>query len=1008
MFLHTRLNEKNDASGERAVPPVNCGDDPVAALKTMFVDMVMGRRIAGGQEPVRRPVFLKPHGVARGTFTIRPGLPDELRIGVFQSDMFPVWVRFSSDTLPSRPDLKTTLGIGIKLFGVPGQKLLEPEEEATTHDFLLQNHDVFFVDTARDMCEFTYAGVVNGDYGPYLKAHPKTQQILDDMQKVVASVLETDYWSVLPSSFGSDRYVKYKLEPCLPTGSDPAGSSPTEGPYYLHADLKRRLLAQDAGFNFLIQLRTDPERMPLDQATSRWDEAVSPPIHVATLTLPRQDIEARGQAAYGENLAYNPWHALPEHAPAGSIAMARKVVYQAAAELRRNVNGVPVAEPAEPRPLESAPQPQDQKISRAAIHPAIGIARVGNSDYEDERGYFLGPEVTEPEPAKPGFYKDDQGALKRQAARFRIYGYNAAGEIVTELTADNADIEWRVHVANKKAAWYQFQLALDIPEAAAAPPSERRNQAITGADRSRLVIDPGPRSIRGQNTSGDRYRFDSGEFLGKRVYLGELRTEAMGRLIFLGGRGMSASSTGAQATDFANNDGWHDDVSDGPVTAEVTIDGQAIRVDPAWVVVAPPNYAPDVVGVRTMYDLLFDAYVQAGWLPFPQRVSFTQHLYPLFRRLCNLQWVNDGFAVQFGWGERNDFLQPDYLARLASNQPKDAEWRQQLFCAFRQLERDGESPVPWPWIYGDSMSLPPASARQHLALSPTQYRMLELWAEGNFASDLRVPMAPPRSLAAVPLAQQPEMLDQAALSFCLADAFHPGCEMTWPMRHPTMYMAPFRIRHRPPDEPEPNYGKILTPAVAVGLGGPLYAQGPGGISRWMAVPWQTDTASCRSGYYLGYGPKYDPYLPTFWPARVPNQVLSLERYQLVTDTSQPREKRLAAFHERAEWYRGLTGTYVDQINQMVADFGKLGVVETRPGIAGDPAFPPEMLVESPPAFLAGPIPPHRNLVMLHVPEAREAGTAPEVLARAVEQTGRPAEEVVAGFINKVERFPHAR
>ena len=81
----------------------------------MFVDMVMGRRIAGGQEPVQRPVFLKPHGVARATFTVRPDLPDDLRVSVFQHERFDAWVRFSSDTVPSMPDLKTTVGLGIKL-----------------------------------------------------------------------------------------------------------------------------------------------------------------------------------------------------------------------------------------------------------------------------------------------------------------------------------------------------------------------------------------------------------------------------------------------------------------------------------------------------------------------------------------------------------------------------------------------------------------------------------------------------------------------------------------------------------------------------------------------------------------------------------------------------------------------------------------------------------------------------------------------------------------------------
>jgi len=157
---------------------------------------------------------------------------------------------------------------------------------------------------------------------------------------------------------------------------------------------------------------------------------------------------------------------------------------------------------------------------------------------------------------------------------------------------------------------------------------------VTGADRDQLVIDPGRRTIAGRDRSGPEYRFDSGEFVGKKVYLGELRTDERGRLLFLGGRGVSASSDGTPPTDFANNDKWHDDVCDGPVTAEVKIDGRVVPVDPARVVVAPPNYAPQLTTVRTLYDLLYDVFVQAGWLPFPERVSFTEHIYPIFDRLA--------------------------------------------------------------------------------------------------------------------------------------------------------------------------------------------------------------------------------------------------------------------------------------------------------------------------------------------------------------------------------------
>src|SRR6202040_2899967 len=87
----------------------------------------------------------------------------------------------------------------------------------------------------------------------------------------------------------------------------------------------------------------------------------------------------------------------------------------------------------------------DTTVVRAAIYPAIGIARLGNSESE----YFLAPEVTDPLPEPPGFYRDAAGALKRQAVRFRVYGLNAAGRPVTELTADNAEIRWNVQLANK-------------------------------------------------------------------------------------------------------------------------------------------------------------------------------------------------------------------------------------------------------------------------------------------------------------------------------------------------------------------------------------------------------------------------------------------------------------------------------------------------------------------------------------------------------------------------------
>lgn len=927
--------------------PCCCDTDPVAGLKQLFVDYYQGRGMAAGRNPATRPVFLRLHGAAYGKLTLDPSLPDNLKVGVFgQATSYDVWVRFSADLQPGLPDLKGTTGIAIKLFGVAGRKLLPPDEEALTQDFILQNHDVFFVDTAKDMCEFTCQSL-HGEGDAYLKTHPVTAQILDDMEKVVDSALTTPYWSVLPSRFGSTRYIKYKLEPL--DAAAPDAPPDFADPFYLRADLHSRLRNGPARFRFMVQFRTDDATMPLDAATVRWSETASPPVQLGILELPRQDLDARGQSTYAENLAYNPWHSLPEHEPVGSLSEARKVVYRASAANRRNVNGVPQGEPVVPRPADYAPgvpypAAKDTTVVRAAIHPAIGIARVGNS----EQDFFIGPQVIEPPPRAPGFYRDSRGALKREAAQFRVYGYNAAGEVVRELTSDWAEIGWTVHLANKKAAWYQWQIAMDIPEAATTV-LPRRNPKVMARDT--LIIDAGPRRISGNQAEPV---LCAGEFTGVAVKLGELHTDDKGRLLVLGGHGVSASPNGApifnpaDGNSFINADDWYDDTCDGTVTATVTIEGRAIPVESAWVVSAPPNYAPQIKGERSLYDLLYDLYVQAGWLPAPATISFVNDVYPILHRLSGLQWVNQGFATQFGHNGRFDFNSPALLERLATLPPPgsydpNTELRRQIFTSFRPPQAADGNQLPWPWLYGDAMDVPAGnSPRQNASISQTQYDILQRWVDGDFVDDRASAPAPAQDIDAVPVAEQPAMLDRAALEFCLADAFHPGCEMTWPMRHLTLYDKPFRIRQRAADTPEPDYGATLDQSTALSAQGPLYAQGPGDINRWMGLPWQADTAFCRAGYDTAY----DPFAPTFWPARVPNHVLTASDYEVVVNESQPLARRIEAFGNRTSWNKPLHGSTAAQMEQMVSHFGSMGLLEVRPGVTGNPVFPAIMMVAS--------------------------------------------------------------
>ena len=210
------------------------------------------------------------------------------------------------------------------------------------------------------------------------------------------------------------------------------------------------------------------------------------------------------------------------------------------------------------------------------IHPAIGVARLGNSTTD----YLLGAEAPGVHPPAP--YRDGEGRIKRTGARFRVYEYSCGhdGRLagVREITSAQARIEWRVHLANRKAAADGFP-----------PGAALRNADI--ADRSRLVIDAGSQVIAGRNQRVEL----SGAFLETPVALGTLLTDEAGRLIVLGGFGTSRSvPPGEPIGHFANNDRWCDDTADGSVTATICL--RRVAQPPSPPPLPPPPPPPPGLG----------------------------------------------------------------------------------------------------------------------------------------------------------------------------------------------------------------------------------------------------------------------------------------------------------------------------------------------------------------------------------------------------------------------------
>ena len=98
-------------------------------------------------------------------------------------------------------------------------------------------------------------------------------------------------------------------------------------------------------FDFMVQLRTNPTTMPVEDPTIPWKERASPFVKVATIRIPPQEFTAPARKTFGENLSFTPWHALPAHRPLGGINRVRRVVYEAISTLRHDQNGVARLEP---------------------------------------------------------------------------------------------------------------------------------------------------------------------------------------------------------------------------------------------------------------------------------------------------------------------------------------------------------------------------------------------------------------------------------------------------------------------------------------------------------------------------------------------------------------------------------------------------------------------------------------------------------------------------------------
>lgn len=298
-----------------------------------------------------RDAHPKAHGCVRAEFHVSKNIPAQFAKGVFMPDQsYQAWIRFSnaSNNASSADIDKDARGIAIKLLGVAGEKILESEKQATTQDFIMINHPVFFANDAKRYLSFindvNSHNMIRKLHIPFALGFKGTMNALGARNSQIANPLYARYWSMVPYQLGlgNDRQaVKYSVRACSVTANN-LPKNPSHD--FLREALKNTLQQTDACMEFLIQPRTS-SKMLVEDSMTEWDEKAAPFYQVATIHIPKQNFDTLEQNKFCENLSFTPWHALPEHKPLGAVNRMRKVIYKNISRIRHDMNSAPRQEP---------------------------------------------------------------------------------------------------------------------------------------------------------------------------------------------------------------------------------------------------------------------------------------------------------------------------------------------------------------------------------------------------------------------------------------------------------------------------------------------------------------------------------------------------------------------------------------------------------------------------------------------------------------------------------------
>lgn len=328
-------------------------------------------KIGARQRRVVRSVHAKSHGLLKAKLTVKDDLIEELRQGLFAEPgkSFDAIMRFSTNPGDILSDhISSPRGLAIKILGVEGEKTPNHQGK-TTQDFAMQNAKAFEAKDAEAFLKNLKT----------LDAHANDSETLKQVVSSTARVAETaleavglksatlrgfghpatqplgeTYHTLVAHRFG-DYFGKIEIVPVsenlkklcdekLPDASRWDG---------LREEIQNFFADNEAVWEVRVQLCTDLEKMPIEDASVEWDEKESPFLTVATLVAEPQESYSDARRVFvDEHLSFSPWHSLAAHRPLGNIMRSRLKAYEDIANYRRRAEG---REMIEPRVVEELP-----------------------------------------------------------------------------------------------------------------------------------------------------------------------------------------------------------------------------------------------------------------------------------------------------------------------------------------------------------------------------------------------------------------------------------------------------------------------------------------------------------------------------------------------------------------------------------------------------------------------------------------------------------------------------